>query len=176
MGSAAPIFQVIGGIVGSVGALAEGSAQSASARYNAAVERGNARIARENSAIAGQSGEVQAFNVGLHARNQIGGIKANQGAGNIDVNSGSAADVRSSATELAELDAMTARSNATRTAYGYEQQARSFENKANLDIFEAKNDIQASQYKAATTLLSAGGQASESYQEWQNAGGSGMFA
>lgn len=60
----------------------------------------------------------------------MGAIKAAEAAGNVDVNSGSAVDVQSSAAALGELNAITIRGNAAKEAYGYETQSTSFENQA----------------------------------------------
>ncbi len=62
----------------------------------------------------------------MKTRGQVGAIEASQAASNITVGSGSAVDVRSSAAEMGELDALTIRSNAEKQAYGYQTQAAAF--------------------------------------------------
>ncbi len=94
---------------------------------NAQASRLQAQIAQNNSALAGQNAFATA-NAGEAAQNQaqmktravIGATKAAQAANGIDVNTGSAVDVRASEAELGKMDAMTIRSNAARQAYGYQ--------------------------------------------------------
>lgn len=90
-----------------------------------------AQVAQANARFATQEGEEKATNQGLKARAQIGSIKAAQAANNVDVNSGSAADVRTSAESLEMLDSLNIRSNAARAAYGYQTQST-------LDEYQAK--------------------------------------
>lgn len=156
---------------GAYGAYQQGQAQKDAADFNATVEKQNAAVSGQNAAITGQAGSEQAFMTGLHTRALTGGIKANQGAAGVDVNSGSAVDTRASATELGELDALTVRSNAAREAYGYTQQARSHEEQATLDTYEGKNDIEAGQLNAANTFLGSAGSAASNFAKYQLAGG-----
>lgn len=162
---------LIGGGVSAYGAYQQGQAQAGAARYNADLEKQNATVSRENAAIAGQAGSEQGYQVGAKTRATVGNIKANQAASGVDVNSGSALDVRSSAAELGELDALTVRSNATREAYGYAQQARSHDAQSNLDLFEADNAETAGAIGAASTFLGSAGSAATNFAKYQLAGG-----
>jgi hypothetical protein len=135
------------------GSIMQGNAAAGAANYNAQIARQNAQIDRQKAIWAGQAGEQQAHAQELKTRATVGAIKAAQAAGNIDVNTGSAVDVRSSAAALGELDAINIRSNATRVAYGYNVEAVGQENQANLDRFAASNDITAGYLGGATTLL-----------------------
>lgn len=164
---------LLGGITGALGALQQGQASANSAKYNAEIQKQNAAISRENAAVAGQAGAEQAFQIGSKTRATVGGIKANQAASGIDVNSGSAVDVRSSAAELGELDALTVRSNAAREAYGYQQQASSHDQQSSLDTFEAKNDATAGAINASSTFLGSLGSAADNFTKFQLAGGFG---
>jgi hypothetical protein len=130
------------------------------AKYNAQVATQNQQIATQNATLAGQSGEQQAAQSEAKTRAEVGAIKASEAAGNIDVNSGSAVDVQSSAAELGELSAITIRGNA---AYGYQTQSTSFENQAQLDTQQAANDTTAGEIAAPVTLLGGLGGAGISY-------------
>lgn len=156
------------------GAYEQGKAGKASEKYNAAVSQQDANVAKQNEAIAGQAGEEQAAMVQQRTRATVGAIRANQAASGVDVNSGSDVDVRSSASELGELDALTVRSNATREAYGYGVQAENFEAQGTLDQFEGENDLKASEIGAGSTFLSGLGSAANNYARYQMSGGFGF--
>lgn len=158
-------------LIGGVGSLISGNAKSESAKYNAAVAANNATIASQNATRAAQAGEAQAAMSQQKTRATVGAIKASQAASGIDVNQGSAVDVRSSAAELGELDAITIRSNAARTAYGYQTQSASDTAQSNLDKFTAENDETASEIGAGTTVLGGLGSASLNYGKFLNNGG-----
>lgn len=167
---------ILGGLsagVGAYGAYQTGQAEKASSLYNARISQQNAAIATQNMNIAGQAGAAQAGMSEQRTRATTGAIKANQAASGIDVNSGSAVAVQSSASELGELDALTIRSNATREAYGYEQQAHSLNAQSNLDKFEAANDSTAGAINATSTFLGGAGNAANEFAKYRMAGGFG---
>lgn len=164
-------LSALGGVTGAVGAVQQGQAQASAAEYNAQLSNRNAAVAKENANIAGQAGSEQAYIQSQKTRAEVGSIKASQAASGIDVNSGSALDVRTSARELGELDALTVRSNATKEAYGYVNQAANFKSQANLDEFEAKNDKTASYISGASTLLGAAASGADQFYKYQLQGG-----
>jgi len=161
MGAALPILTAVSMGVQALGSIAQGQQQAASAKYNAQVASNNAQTAQQNARLASEEGNVNTEREQLKTRAMVGGIKAAQAANNIDINSGSAVDVRSSAAELGELNALTVRSNAARQAYGYQTQATSDMAQAKLDKQEAKYDVTAGYVGAASTLLSQGTKAGQ---------------
>lgn len=166
MGSAGPIAQLLGGAVGAYGDIFQGDAQANAYKYNAAVASQNAQVAQENARLAGESGTATAAAVSLRNMQNMGQIKAQQGASGLDVNSGSAVDVRASAKELGTLDAYNARVQAVREAYGYETQAHNYEAEATLDQYQADISQEASYFNAAGTMLGAASNAANSYTSW----------
>jgi hypothetical protein len=171
MGATSLGLTALGGVTGALGAIQQGKAQAASARFNAAVAGINAQQAERNAQMASEAGMAQAAMRERQTRAEVGQLKANQAASGIDVNSGSALDVRSSAAELGELDALTVRSNATKEAYGYSTQANSFRNEAGLENAEAENDETAGNVGAASTLLGAAGSGFDNYTKYRMQGG-----
>lgn len=161
MAWAALAQQAAGSEASAFGQIQQGKAQAASDTYNAQVSDENKQLALQNSSYAGQEGEAQVERQELKNRAQLGSIKANQAAGGIDVNKGSAVDVQASADSLGQLDALTLRSEAARKAYGYQLQASGDAAQTALDRKDAKNAIRASYIGAATTLLSASGNAAQ---------------
>ena len=109
-----------GAAVSAFGSVEAGNAAKASSDYQAQVARNNATIANQNVAWTAESGESKVAAQGMKTAANVGATKAAQGASNIDVNSGSASNVRVAEGKLGALDALTIRSNNSREAYGYE--------------------------------------------------------
>lgn len=154
---------VIGAAVTAYGTIQSSEASSASAKYNSEVATENAAIATKSAQLAGAAGEAQAEQSSLQTRAKVGGIIANQAAGNIDVNSVSALDVQSSARELGELNALTVRSNAAKTAYAYETNSAGDVAQSQLDQFQSQNDITSGEISAGGTVLGGIGSAASNY-------------
>ena len=153
---------VIGGAVSYEGAQQNAAAQKASADYQAQVAGVNAKVAQQNADAANQQGEFNATQASMKAKAQVGAIMAQQGANGLDVNSGSNVDVRSSAAQMGQLDAVSIRSNAARQAYGYETQADSYTMQAGLDTMQGQAASTAGDYAGASSLLGAGSSAAGS--------------
>ena len=162
---------VLGGVVGVIGAISSADAQSANAKYQSEIASNNEQIAQQNAQLASAAGEAQVEKSGIKTRAAVGSLEAAQGASNIDVNSGSAVDVRASASELGQLDALTIRSNAEKQVYGYETQATAFAGQAALSAAQASQAPVAGAFSAAGSLLSGVTGAAKIYQGWQPVGG-----
>lgn len=152
----------------SFGQISQGQAAANAASYQATIAGNNAKIASQNAAYQGAEGDANAAAKELQTRARVGAITAAQAGNGLDVNKGSAVDVRSSAAELGQLDAMTIRSNAARAAYGYQTQASSDNAQSTLDKYTAKNDVIGGYISGAGTLLSAGGNAAMKYGNFQS--------
>ncbi|MFZ0931951.1 MAG: hypothetical protein WAN11_25355 [Syntrophobacteraceae bacterium] len=123
------------------GAIMQGYAQSQSADYNAQVAQNNQIIANQNAGIALQQGQRQEEAKRIQTGEMIGGIKAGEAASGVNPNTGSALNVRSSAAETGQLDALTIRYNANMTARNdtyqgamYGSQAAMYSAAGNWDI------------------------------------------
>lgn len=160
----------VSAVVGAVGSYEQGQAQKQAYDYQAQVARNNAKIAQQNASWATQIGDTQAVNEGMKTRAQVGAIKAAQAASGIDVNTGSAVDVRSSASELGELNALTIRSNAARQAYGYQVQGTSDIAQAQLDVYSGNQAQTAGYIGAFGSLLGGASSAGGQYIKFQQAG------
>lgn len=184
MGYAAPIAGVMGLVgagVSSYGAYEQGQARAASdiaaantAAYQAQVARNNAVIAGQNVTWTEASGESKTAAVGMRTRAAVGTEKAVQGASGIDVNTGSAPNVRAARAQLGALDALTIRSNAAREAYGFEVKEASETAEAGLKQYEsaydttaAATDKQAGDIAALGTLLTGASSVGGKFAGWQ---------
>lgn len=160
----------LGGVTSALGAYSSSQASAQSAKYNSEVDKINAGIAQRKATDAGAAGEAETYNAGLRTREKIGAIETNQAASGIDVNKGSAVDVRASQEAVGQLDALTIRTNAAKEAYGYNAQADSLNNQSNLELDEASQDKSAGFLDAGSTLLGTAGTVGSKYAEYQNAG------
>ena len=124
----------LGGLTKAFGDITSGNAQSAMYKYQSGIALMNQQINKQNADYERQVGEVQAQQSGIKTREQIGTIKSVQSGSNVDINSGSAAGVRESQSEVGLQDQAIIRSNAARRAYGYEVEAA--QNKAQSDIYQ----------------------------------------
>jgi hypothetical protein len=139
LGIASLVGSVISGVTGAVGAIQQGAANADAARYQAGVARNNQIIAQQNATRSAQAGAVQAQNRDFRTRAVVGQIEAGQGAGGIDVASGSSKEVRDSAQQLGRFDAQTVFDNAMLTARSEAAQATNFGAQADLDTMRARN-------------------------------------
>lgn len=162
--------------LGAYGAISSADAASASAKFNAATAAQNQQIATQNANLAEAAGEQQAGMAQQKTRAEVGAIKASQAASNVDVNSGSAVDVQSSAADLGELNAITIRSNAAKQAYGYETQSTGYQDQSNLDTSQAANATTAGGITAGSTILGGVGSAGSNYANFLNQSSGGFTA
>ncbi len=163
---------IIGGIQGASGARQEGNARAQSDLYNAQVSRNNATIATNNSQLAAEAGEANTATKLMETRAKVGGILANQGASGLDVNSGSAPDVRASASETGQLSAINIRAQAVRQAYGYQNEAVADVANAGLQTAQAGFDKAAGKSKAEQSLLGGFASAGSGFTNYLNASSS----
>lgn len=171
LGYASLASTVLGGATSAIGSIKQGQAEKEAAEFNAQVAKENQQVSTANAQIAGQAGAEQAGMTSMKTRATVGAVQANQAASGIDVNSGSDVDVRSSARELGELDALTVRSNATREAYGQTVQAASYGAESQLQSYEAESAGTAGEIGAASSFLGSTGSAANNWYRYQLQGG-----
>ncbi len=167
---AAPVLAgmgMAGAGVSAFGAYEQGQATAAAANYQAQVARNNAMIARQNAVMTEQAGVAKETARGMKTAASVGSIKAAQGASGIDVNTGSAANVRVAAAKLGALDALTIRSNTAREAYGYEVAATSDDAQAGRYEMEAKQAKEAGMISALGTFLTGASSVGFKYANMQ---------
>lgn len=161
----------IGTGVSVLGSIQSSNATRQAANYQAQVAANNAAIAQGQANQATAAGATAVEQQGLKTRAEVGAIKAAEGASNVDVNTGSNVDVRSSAAELGQLDALTIRSNAAKQAYGYEIAGAGFTGQAGLAQAQAAQAGTAGGISAAGSLLSGASGVSNQYLRWQQVAG-----
>lgn len=162
----------IGGGTSAIGSITGGQSQAAMYKYQAGVALMNQQIAKQNADYAIESGEIQAQTEDLKTRAQIGTTIAQQGAGNLAVGSGSNAAVVQSEREIGAENTAIIRSNAAKTAYGFEVQAVQAGSQATLDQMAASKSKTAGYLSGLGSLISSAGSVSS---KWLGAKSAGVF-
>ena len=158
--------------VSAYGKYEQGQATAQSMAYQAQVAANNAKIARQNAGLDIQAGEIAATNQGLRTRALIGREKAATAAGGVDVNTGSASEVRAGSAAMGMLDALTIRSDAAKKAWSDEVGATSQEAQSKLDMMESEQAKDAGDIGAIGSLLSGASTVGGNYFKFQNSFGS----
>lgn len=162
-----------GGLLSAYGAQKEGAATQSMYNYKAQVAKINADINRQNAGWARDKGEKEAVQYGMKAAQVRGQIRAQQGASNIDVNSGSAKEVQRSQEKIKDIDLAQIRENAAKVAYNYETQAYMDENQATLDTMAGRYAKEAGGIKAVGSIL---GTVSSVSSKWQQGNSIGLWS
>jgi hypothetical protein len=159
-----------GGILGAVGAEKTAAAQQQMYNYQAGIAQINSRIDLHNADYARNVGEIQARDYGIKAAQELGNIRSAQSASNIDVNSGSSADVRASQRTVAQMDLTQIRSNAAKTAYDFDVKSTMDLNQSTLDIMAGQNAKQAGDINAMSSIIGSVGSVSSKWLAGKQAG------
>jgi hypothetical protein len=136
------------------GSVLGGISGANSAAYSAQVARQNAIIEQQDAARAAMATSSQATQAGLKARAQDSAVRAAGAANNLDVNSGSPADVETSQREIGNLDVSNTAERGAEATYGYEAGAVSQQAQAALDQSQVVPDILGGVLKGGGSLLS----------------------
>lgn len=140
---------IITAVVSAYAAVRAGQAQSAQAKYTAAV-------ARQNADAANQQGAAAAAAQHRDAMRKLGLMQANYGASGVDQSTGSPLDVFSDAVGQSTLDNLN-------TKYNYQLKALGYNNSSTLDSAAASDATTSSYLSAAGSLLGGAGKAYGQY-------------
>lgn len=160
----------LGTLSSAAGEKQQAEAEQQTANYQAQVSANNAIIANQNAEMESAAGSAQAENKGLEDTEQIAEIRAAQGAGNVDVNTGSNSLVQKSQRQVANLDVNTIRSIAAQKAYGFQVQAEQASEQGQIYTAEAKEAPIAGDIAAGGTLLGGAGSLAGKWATWQQYG------
>ena len=175
IGEALAIGSAVAGVasasVGAVGAMNSANAQRQAANYQAEVAKNNATIAGQNAEAATQAGAEKATEASLRSREIVGAATTGAAANDLDIGSGSAADVITSQREVGELGTETTVNNAALQAYGFRSQQTGFTAQSGLDTAEAASAAAAGPLAAGGDLLSGASSVGSNYARYQLAAG-----
>lgn len=165
-------LSLAGSVVGALGAAQSGAQEAAMSRYQAGVAQLNSQVAQQNAQQAIAAGSAQANQAGMEGAQRLGAIRTAQGANNLDVNSGSNANVQKSQAEINALTQLVIKNNAARAAYGYQVQGAGFQAQSQLENLQATNAQQAGKIGVFNSLL---GGASSLSTKFLGANQTGLF-
>jgi hypothetical protein len=171
IGAAGMGMSLLGGLFGAQGVAQSGAAQEQQLMYRAGLAQLNAKIEEQNANYAEAEGEATAAKYGMQARQMAGHIIAAQASSGLDVRSGSAKQVQEAQHTVSQIDLNTIRTNAARTAWNYEAQAKAAQGQAGLDTLAAQNVRAATPINVASSLLSTGGSVAD---KWLQGGQQGL--
>lgn len=156
-----------GAVTSAIGSLFGGQAQANLMRYQAGVAEINAKIAKQDAAYAREAGEVEAQQVGMRTRAEVGATRAGIGAGNIDISSGSAARVIQSETAIGAENQAITRANAAKRAYGFEVKGAEDVAQAGAYRMGATTSLISGDIGATSSIIGAAGSVAS---KWLQAG------
>lgn len=160
----------IGTVSQIAGQQRQAEATNSAAQYQAQVARNNQIIANQNAQSARELGAQQEQQKRYKTAAILGTQTAGQASSGLDVNKGSAVDVRSSAAELGELDALSIRASAAREARGYEIQGLNYGAQAQLDEATGRNALTAGNLESFSSVVGGAGSVADKWLRYSNAG------
>jgi hypothetical protein len=155
-----------------------GIAASNAANYQSQVAENQARIDAQKAQYALEAGGIKQQQQALKSAEQQGQIVAALGANNVDVNTGSAKEVRAGQREAGLLDQYTIAGNAANQAWGYRVEGQAAQAQAGLESSEATSDLIGGGLKAGGGLLSSANSTglSNLFTKWTGGTGGGGAA
>lgn len=148
----------------------QAAAQENAAKYQAAVAANNAKIAQRNAQASIEQGQAQEAAQRQKTTNLVGAQRAAFAANGIDVGSGSALDVQSSAAQMGELDALTIRYNAENRAQGFASQAGGYSAQSGLYGMQGASAGAAGGIGMTTSLLGGAASMTDKWATFQRQG------
>jgi hypothetical protein len=159
-----------GGIIGGIGAKESADAQAQASSYKAGVAQLNKQINLQNAAWATEEGGAKGEEEGLKSGQEKAQTLIVQAASGIDVNSGTAKQVRTDQTTVAQYDQNVINWNAAKTAWGFETKATMNQAESQLDLAAADNEKEAGTIGEWTSFLNAGGSVADKYLKGSSTG------
>ncbi len=156
-------LQVTGNVLTGIEGYKQGQFQAQVAKNNAAlldVAAGDTRAA----------GQTAASNLKTETGRLVASQKAAQAANGVDVNVGSAVEVRDATQALGDMDAMTLQYNAMREAYGYQAQAANERSAASAAKRTGNAALASGALKAGSTLISGASALSDKWASFKRSG------
>jgi hypothetical protein len=159
--------KVIGGIKSGNAAARAGEAEQAAANAQAGITDFNASVADLQAQDALDRGAQEEARFRQGVKLMMGSQRAGVAASNVDVGFGTPVDVQADTAYRGELDALTIRTNAARTAWGYNVEAADLRAGAAIQrktgVYQAQAGYaqrSAARWSVAGSLIGAAGDAS----------------
>lgn len=160
----------VGTAVSAYGAYQQGQAASAAADYQAQVARNNAIIARQNANAAVDAAAAKAQDNDMRTRAMLGEALASQGANGLDVNTGSAVDVRAGTAQVGRTNTLRIVDAGQKEARNYLAQANNFTAQSQRADMESGFAQQQGSMNAFTSIIGGAGNFSDKWMTYKNKG------
>lgn len=160
-------MMVVSTMLMGVGMVQQSSAANKQGKYQEKVGKQNAMIQNRIAEDAIKRGEHEEHMVRMRTAQRIGSQRAQMAASGLDTSVGDPVDILADTAEFGELDALTARGNAQREAFGYQSKATDSLTQARLDRASGRNT-------ATATLLSGASNIAGSWATFGQAAGWGQ--
>lgn len=152
-------------VMGAAGAIQQGKAANASAKYNAQVADMNAKISERQARDAVERGAIEEQQQRMKTSQIIGKQKAAMAANGVDLKFGSPLDTLVDTATMGELDALTIRANTYREERDIRQQGLNSQSQAGLLRAEGAAAKSAGFMNAFGTILGGGSKAYSNYMQ-----------
>lgn len=153
MGMVAAGAAVLGAAVTAYSVHSSSEAQAAASQYQAQVAANNAVIAGYNAKAAITAGDQQVQAAQEQAAQHQGMIRAVMGAGDIDLNSGSALRNQVGVAQVDKTNQAAIMSNAARTAWNYQQAGAGYTATSGLAIAQGNQAQTAGNISSLSSLI-----------------------
>lgn len=170
LAAVAAVAAVGGAAISYAGAKAQQSAAISQANYQAQVGKNNAATAEAYAQDAEKAGQVQEGVVREQGAQREGQVIAQEGANGLTIDSGSNARAITDQAMLNEHDALTIRSNAEHTAYGYRVQGQNFTASSALGVQSAQYAGRAGMINSYGSIVNGVSSLASRWAGWQQSG------
>lgn len=168
LGWAALGLQVAGAVMSANSAYDIAKGESAMAKYNAAVQRNNAKLAEEQAKQALIVGQREEFTARLKQAALRSHTRASYAERGLDLSEGTPLNALETIDYIGDIDALTIRDNANRTAWAHRVSAANARDEAGM--LEARAGGVSPSSAAASTLLTGATKVAGSWYQFSKAG------
>lgn len=146
-------------LMGGAGAIQQGQATAASAKYNAQVSDMNAKLADRSAKDALERGKLEEQKQRQKTSQVLGAQQAGMAANGVDLTFGSPLDLLVDTAVMGEMDALTIRTNSAREERDIRQQGANYRGQAGMYRAQASSASSGGFLNAMGTVLGGGAQA-----------------
>lgn len=151
-------------LLGGVGAIQQGQAANASAKYNAQVADMNAQMADRAAKDALERGQLEEQKQRQRTAQLMGQQTAAMAANGVDLSFGSPLDTLVDTAMLGEMDALTIRTNTYREERDIRQQGANYRGQAAMERASGRSALTGGFLNAGGTFLGGGAKAYSTYK------------
>lgn len=164
---------LIGAGISAYGQYQQGQSKKQAADYNAQVQGQQAQVANQEAIDVQNQGANTAASEQEKARQANATLRATGASSGVRTDTGTLGLLQDQNAGMGEFNALTARNNAARQAWGYQVGATNALNQGTLDTFEGNASALQGELAAGGTIISGFGSAAKTYKEMTTSASSG---